>query len=262
MKLKLCRINRAALAENGVTVEELQQAAQSLIDGPPSAAMVRAVGETSHFLKLYHFPRLRDKLRLRLGYNPAAKAYEYARRLQERGVPCANPLAVLAGSSPAVAVFIAEALCEGGMLRDLFKRLFADASSPTPGQPRTALLRELAGFLYQLHQKGIYHSDLHDANIWVQHSDDKFAFALLDLEAIRFCRRVSIRRKLKNLLRLARNLGTAAAEAGVDGVPVALEFADCYFSVSSLPVGESDLERVKAAARRGRERWRETHRAN
>lgn len=260
MKLKLCRINQAALAKHSLTIEELQQAAQSLIVGPPSAAMVMAVGDNSLFLKRYRFPRLRDKLRLRLGYNPAARAYEYARRLQEMGVPCATPLAVFASSS--AAVLITEALCEGGMLRDLFKRLFADAVSPTLAQPRTALLRELAGFLYQLHEKGIYHSDLHDANIWVQHSDDNYAFALLDLEAIRFCRRVSIRRKLKNLLRLARNLGTAAAEAGVDGVPVALELADCYFSVSSLPVGESDIERVKAAARRGRERWRETHRAN
>ena len=60
-----------------------------------------------------------------------------------------------------------------------------------------------------LHEQGVYHNDLKDANILVRPdpSGDAEQFYLLDLEGIRRYRKLNRRRQIKNLVQLNRTLG-------------------------------------------------------
>jgi len=74
---------------------------------------------------------------------------------------------------------------------------------------RRSFLGALAGLFRSLHEMGIYHNDLKDANIIVC-SDDKNgegSFYLLDLEGIRRFRHLGERRRVKNLVQLNRTMG-------------------------------------------------------
>ncbi len=84
---------------------------------------------------------------------------------------------------------------------------------PTSGvkgsRRRREFLNSLAGLFRSLHEIGIYHNDLKDANILFcsdkGHQDG--SFYLLDLEGIRSYRNLSGRRRLKNLVQLNRTMG-------------------------------------------------------
>jgi hypothetical protein len=80
---------------------------------------------------------------------------------------------------------------------------------------RRELLRSLAVLFRRLHQARIYHNDLKDANILVcpaDHYTDQ-SFLLLDLEGIRRLSRVSLRRRIKNVVQLNRTLGRLVSRA-------------------------------------------------
>ena len=74
---------------------------------------------------------------------------------------------------------------------------------------RRELLRSLATLFRRLHQAGIYHNDLKDANILVGPAEryTEQSFFLLDLEGIRRVFRLSLRRRIKNVVQLNRTLG-------------------------------------------------------
>jgi tRNA A-37 threonylcarbamoyl transferase component Bud32 len=74
---------------------------------------------------------------------------------------------------------------------------------------RGEFIRSLALLFHSLHERGIYHNDLKDANILVvsQTIDASPGFYLLDLEGIKVYNRLTERRRLKNLVQLNRTLG-------------------------------------------------------
>jgi len=74
---------------------------------------------------------------------------------------------------------------------------------------RRGFLKRLANLFRSLHRVNIYHNDLKDANILVRadRGGESESFYLLDLEGIRRFRRLSARRKVKNLMQLNRTLG-------------------------------------------------------
>lgn len=72
---------------------------------------------------------------------------------------------------------------------------------------RRNFLARLANLFRSLHNAGIYHNDLKDANILVLAGDGEERFYLLDLEGIRKGRCLSERRRIKNLVQLHRTLG-------------------------------------------------------
>ena len=77
-------------------------------------------------------------------------------------------------------------------------------------QRRREFICSLSGLFCTLHEHGIYHNDLKDANILVASSQAAgFTpdFYLLDLEGVKAYRRLSERRRIKNLVQLNRTLG-------------------------------------------------------
>ena len=258
MTIDFCRINESWLAQHGLTAEALSSTIGALVEENlqgETACTIQQVTGVLLFFKTYRLRRGRDKLRTLLGRSEAQRAYNNAFRLQKRGITCPEAVA-LVGVRRALMVLVNEALTDGEILLGCFCRLLRHQ---VPSPPLTALFEQLADFLLQLHTAGIYHSDLHDTNIWVKQHDDKFTFKLVDLEAVRLQPLIVSHQRQKNLLRLCRNLGTAAEIVGLDGKPLALEFANYYFKAAHWTVTEQSLELVEDAAVRGMERWRELH---
>src|SRR5207244_12131603 len=76
---------------------------------------------------------------------------------------------------------------------------------------RRALARALGELFRRLHAAGVYHNDLKDVNVLVRGPEDAPALVLLDLERVRVLPEVPRRRRVKNLIQLARTLGPQAS---------------------------------------------------
>ena len=87
-------------------------------------------------------------------------------------------------------------------------------AEPDAGRRRTgrrALARALGDLFRRLHAAGVYHNDLKDVNVLVDGPLAEPRCVLLDLERVRTLRRVGRRRRVKNLMQLARTLGPQAS---------------------------------------------------
>jgi len=261
MKFQLRRINEAWFSRQCISINALQDSAADFANLESETALVVQIGNAPFFIKTYHIHNLQESIRHGLGFDKARAAYDNALKLQRkysRHVPV--PIALLSSRRPPISLLIAEALQEGGTLAQWMNCEYN--SGNLGNQPLTPginqdLIRQLSRFLADLHKQGIYHSDLHDRNIWVKPMESGLVFFLLDVEAVKFCRRISLRRRLKNLLRLARNIGANAAKMELEGEALALELAESYFQMSGITPSASLLEMVSASARRGKERWTE-----
>jgi serine/threonine protein kinase len=74
---------------------------------------------------------------------------------------------------------------------------------------RRATLRALARLFKSLHERRIYHNDLKASNILVRDGGRgrEGSFSLIDVQGVRRCRFISLRRKIKNLAQINRSLG-------------------------------------------------------
>src|SRR5439155_505210 len=73
-----------------------------------------------------------------------------------------------------------------------------------------AFARALGDLFRRLHTAGLYHNDLKDVNVLVDGSAVAPHLVVLDLERVRALGRVGRRRRVKNLVQLARTLGRQA----------------------------------------------------
>ncbi len=67
---------------------------------------------------------------------------------------------------------------------------------------KRSLIRAFAGFLGQLHSRGIFHSDLKTCNIMVMIDPGAPDFALLDYDDVIFYRSLPMKRRIKNLTQI------------------------------------------------------------
>jgi hypothetical protein len=174
--------------------------------------------------------------------SPAFRAFAAARRLGALGF----------GTPEVVA---AVELRRAGCLRKSFflTREVADAppadacwqailGDPRPAARRAArrgFARALGELFARLHGAGVRHPDLKDANVLVRGTPEAPAFVLLDLERVTVVPTVGRRRRVRNLVQLARTLGRLAT--GADRA----RFLAAYLTVS---LG-------RAPSRRERREW-------
>ncbi len=74
------------------------------------------------------------------------------------------------------------------------------------GAGRRALALAFADYLRRMHDAGLYPQDIRGANVLVP-AEDPPVFVLVDLDRLRHCRRVSRRRRWKNLVQVHRSVG-------------------------------------------------------
>jgi hypothetical protein len=80
------------------------------------------------------------------------------------------------------------------------------------GAPRRALTVAFADYLRHLHDSGLYPQDLRAANVLVT-SESPPAFVIVDLDRVRRYRRLSWRRRRKNIVQVHRSVGRRASRS-------------------------------------------------
>ena len=132
--------------------------------------------------------------------------------LSESGIPTVRPLAAVDSRSWGMlngSFFLSEEI-ENGKTADAYWREELLTMKGKEGIRRRKRFVGAIGELFRsLHQRGVYHNDLKDANILVRpdFSGSAEQFYLLDLEGIRRYRKLNRRRQIKNLVQINRTLG-------------------------------------------------------
>ena len=132
--------------------------------------------------------------------------------LSESGIPTVRPLAAVDSRSWGMlngSFFLSEEI-ENGKTADAYWREELLTMKGKEGIRRRKRFVGAIGELFRsLHQRGVYHNDLKDANILVRpdFSDSAEQFYLLDLEGIRRYRKLNRQRQIKNLVQINRTLG-------------------------------------------------------
>jgi tRNA A-37 threonylcarbamoyl transferase component Bud32 len=79
---------------------------------------------------------------------------------------------------------------------------------------RIAISRAVAHELRRLHEAGLFTRDLQETNLMLEEHPDGFKVYFVDLEDFRKFRRLSQRRRLRNLVHLDRSIGRFVGRAG------------------------------------------------
>lgn len=135
---------------------------------------------------------------------PLEQAWGAARALDVRGIPTPKALALLTRRRfglPAEAILLTERIDHARSLwSDLMERYY-----PPAEKARTDLvdrIAPLAGWVRRFHDTGIYHRDLNPANLLVASTATEDRFFVIDLDSVVAGRRLTDRRRQKNLVQL------------------------------------------------------------
>ena len=181
-----------------------------------------AIGKQSRniYVKRYNAFSLRYRIGSLFSRSAAQRSLAGAEVLRNGAVASARPVASIEVRRYGMlesSFFISEEIPDA-RTSDRYWRALPDRAEKG-FQLRRTFLRQLAGLFKDLHGQRIYHNDLKDANVMAFGS---VQFALLDLEGVRRCRRLSRRRRVKNLVQLYRTLGRYLSR------PQKLYWLKCY----------------------------------
>lgn len=139
--------------------------------------------------------------------SPGRRAWVGGHGLQIRGVGVARPLAYLEQRRWGVPC------CSLVVLDDLsWARCVADLK---PTDPETQPLPgQLLGLAIRLHRSGVLHADLQSIHIYLTERDGKTELALIDLEGVRFRKRLHDRQRIQMLSELNATLDDDLIGAG------------------------------------------------
>jgi len=166
---------------------------------------------TPVYVKRYNAFSWRYKVLSLFSRSGALRSLRGAMVLARIGLQTGNPLAVLElrhWGLLAASFYISREITSG-YRTDIYWR---DRLRPLSGvigfRARRRFLQNLAGLFRRLHQAGVYHNDLKDANILVRADGTAGeTFYVLDLDGVHNCFFLSRRRRVKNLVQINRTLG-------------------------------------------------------
>jgi hypothetical protein len=153
-----------------------------------------------------------DSALRRLGFfffsSPATRCLKAARLLESQGVLTPEPLAAAeyrSWKNRGTSYFISEEVADGCSLQFFWQSVLAGLPTDRRLTVKRAVLRDLAQLLSGLHSVNIYHRDLKTSNILIQgwEGRERRVF-LVDLDRVEVRRRLSLAKKVKNLLQVGR----------------------------------------------------------
>ena len=163
------------------------------------------------YLKRYNAFSWRYRLGSLFQSSGACRSLRGAALLAQAGIGTPRPLAVVESRSWNMltkSFFLSEEIARGKTADAYWRDGLSGCAGSSGVRQRRRFLDHLGGIFALLHRKRVYHNDLKDANIIVSPDDHEGeTFFLLDLEGIRVCRRLSLRRRVKNLVQLHRTFG-------------------------------------------------------
>ncbi|HEY3303573.1 MAG TPA: lipopolysaccharide kinase InaA family protein [Candidatus Binatia bacterium] len=140
--------------------------------------------------------------------SPALRSLRGALLLQSKGVLVARPLAALEyrdWKKLGTSYYVSEEVGDSRSLKDLWPAFVRTLPRKKRPGLRRALLRDLARLLARLHSMNIYHRDLKNSNILIQGwAGDERRLFLVDLDRVEERPRLSISKRVKNLLQVRR----------------------------------------------------------
>jgi tRNA A-37 threonylcarbamoyl transferase component Bud32 len=143
-----------------------------------------------------------------LGRRPARSAWHLGRRLLAMGIPTARPLAMCqpGGSWLFRAGYLATEWIEAAENLHLYGWQLAAYPSRQRLQCAARCAESLGCLVGRIHALRIAHRDLKGANLLVAQRGDRVETYLVDVDGVRFCRRLSPRRRAADLARLAAGI--------------------------------------------------------
>jgi tRNA A-37 threonylcarbamoyl transferase component Bud32 len=164
------------------------------------------------YLKRYNAFSLRYRLESIFGRSAALRSWVGAAILLRAGFHTGQPIAAVECRSWGMltkSFYLSEEIPGALTVDDHWCKEMLSLVDSNGFRRRRAFLRRLANLFRSLHHVNIYHNDLKDANILVRadRGGKPESFYLLDLEGVRGFRKLSTRRKVKNLVQLNRTLG-------------------------------------------------------
>lgn len=166
----------------------------------------------SVYVKRYNAFSLRYKLASPFRRSGAFRSLQGAAILNNASICTPPPVAAVENRRNGIlakSFFISEEIAEAKTADAYWIENITAPRIDARGQRRREFIRSLSCLLCTLHEHGIYHNDLKDANILVasQAARPSPDFYLLDLEGVKTYPRLSERRRIKNLVQLNRTLG-------------------------------------------------------
>lgn len=164
------------------------------------------------YLKRYNAFSWRYRLGSLFVRSGAFRSWLGAGILMNAGFNTAKPIAAVERRSWGMltrSFYLSEEIPEARTVDDYWNKDLLPAGGVEGIRRRQEFLNGLARLFHSLHELGIYHNDLKDANILFSsdNGQQNRSFYLLDLEGIRSYRHLSERRRLKNLVQLNRTMG-------------------------------------------------------
>src|SRR5439155_602885 len=146
--------------------------------------------------------------------SPAFGAWAGARALAAHGFVTPEPIAAIEFRRAGLlrrSFFVTREVA-GAVTADVrWRSILADPDARRRRAARRALACALGDLFRRLHAAGLYHNDLKDVNVLTDGPAAAPRLVLLDLERVRALGRVGRRRRVKNLVQLARTLGRQAS---------------------------------------------------
>lgn len=178
-------------ARDGVVIKRSRKTNVTMFDGRGRASSRLCV-------KQFVRPGLSRLLPRFWRHRPALRSWQAAQRLERKGIGAPQTFAVIAEDRKSSYVIMAE--MEGyAHLRDYARSEFArDAGWERRGR----FVRAAADFLIRCYDMNVFHEDLKATNFFIREDGDGWTFALLDLAAVAFPRRIRLDNMLLNLAQL------------------------------------------------------------
>jgi tRNA A-37 threonylcarbamoyl transferase component Bud32 len=162
-------------------------------------------------LVAYKRYRPRDSWKSLLGLfrrSRAEAAWHLGYRLLACGIPTPRPLAMCRPRGPwfRQASYLATEWIEAAENLHLYGWRLADRPSDLRLRSAARCAESLGRLVGRMHALHVAHRDLKAANLLVAERGDQITAYLVDLDGVRFCRRLGFRRRAANLARLAAGM--------------------------------------------------------
>jgi hypothetical protein len=208
-------LDRSLLVSLGIEIAALveifrgRDKGQLVQEGSRTSVRRYSTGRQEIYLKLYRPYGVCRWLPANTAYRRALQALNNARRLRELKIKTAPVLAVVKQDND-------ERTSESGLFTlSLFPAqgsilfFLNELSCGRAVQQRRQVLCELASFLWNLHEKGIYPKDCKHSNVLIRQTEQGYSFYLIDYDSFLFLNSVSCKRRLNNLYQISSTLGPA-----------------------------------------------------
>ncbi len=206
-------------AELAAHLDELVQGAGFTVhkaEGRVLAGLLELAGGGRVFVKRVETRSTLRGLVERLRGSRARRALRGAALLAAAGIEHPAPLAAIEMRSTSGAVrfayLVSEAL-EGAQTLSVFA-LGRRGELRRDLRRRIAITRAVATAVRRMHDRGLYSRDLQETNLMLESDGAGFRVYFIDLEDFGRARRVSMRRRLLNLMHLDRSVGRFVGRAG------------------------------------------------